>query len=215
MPEVIPEPYASWKASGKVLSFFHRGREMLWPLTRDPGITTNGWHPVPGIESLVAGAADTARDKPIALIESLLVDWQADGEEHCEMAGHLFLPADKAYTFGFIDAAERTRLMGGARAATMRSMQEVLDTPRPGKEPYRLLLQSAAEAGNSREFGRIAAKARLKFTVNRPVWRWPYGSIAGEVLKGTDDDTLRWLAGWAFRDSRRILHRASGTCQPV
>jgi hypothetical protein len=209
MPEVLPEPYASWKASGKVLSFFHRGGELLWPLTRDSAITTHGWIPVPGIESVVAGAADRARDKPIALIESLLVDWQVDDEEHRETVGHLLLPADKAYTFGFIDAATRTRLMGDARATTVQSMQEVLDTLRPGKEQYRHLLQAAAEVGNAREFGRIAAKAKLKFTVIRPVWRWPYGSIAGEVLKGTDDGTLRWLAGWTFRDCRRILHSAS------
>ena len=178
------------------------------PLAHDSAITTDGWHPVPGIEAVVA-AANTARDKPIAFVESLLVDWQADGDEHREMVGHLFLPADKAYTFGFIDAAERTRLMGDARVATVRSMQEVLDTLRPGKEQYRYLLQSAAEVGNSREFRRIAAKARLKFTVNRPVWRWPYGSIAGEVLKGTDAQAAGsyWLISPPRTGRRRILPR--------
>ncbi|WP_149265057.1 hypothetical protein [Actinomadura sp. K4S16] len=219
----VPDPYADWLTEGRVLAFPYQEQHVVWPLVPAPGIA--GCAPVPEFEPVVRAASTIRADRIVAFIEAILIDWHGEddpaetgddlswpseiGGEHSEVDMRLRLPIDKAHEYGFIDLEEKRRAMDDARAATLRSMTEIIDSI-PSSEPeVRRALQEAY--GDSRQFGRIAQKARtywgvrIRFTVTRAWWHWPGGSVAGAAAAGRRPDLVECLAGWAFRQSSLIL----------
>ncbi|MFI7643354.1 hypothetical protein [Nonomuraea sp. NPDC049400] len=208
-----PEPYAGWLANGRVLAFRHQERHVVWPLIPTPG--RPGLAPVPGIEPVLRAASKVRADQLVAFIEAILIDWSGEddpfgiGDEHPEFDMRLRLPVDKAHEFGFLDALEKRRAMTDARAATLRSMTDIIKSI-PSSEPgLRRRLEEAY--GNTRQFGRIARDARkiwgvrFNFTVTQAWWYWPGGSVADALTAGNRPDLVECLAGWAFRQSSLIL----------
>ncbi|NJP98645.1 hypothetical protein HCN51_56085 [Nonomuraea sp. FMUSA5-5] len=209
----IPEPYAQWVAEGRLLAVPYQERHVMWPLIPAPG--RPGCAPVPGIEPVVRAASKVRPDQRLAFIEALLISW-SDGEEsfwigdeYAEFDMRLPLSVDKAHKFGLCDAAAKQRAMTDARAATLRTMTDIIRSI-PSSEPE-LRRRLKLARGNARQFGRIARDARnvwgrrLTFTVTRPWWYWPGGSVADALTTGHRPDLVQYLAGRAFKHSRLIL----------
>lgn len=197
----LRKPCASWRANGQVIDFMSGDRLTLWPVTRCP--QTGRWQPVQGLEPIVAAAHRVAPAQRVAFIESLLVDW-ADRDDDEPLDG-LFLPADGAGQHGFIEPDHHAVLMTQAREATIQTMHDVVADLAPAKEPYREILNAAAEDGRVREFQRLANRAGVPFTVTKAMWRWPGRTIVDQ-LEETPADALQWLARWAYEGCCRLLN---------
>lgn len=202
--DALREPYAGWAASGRLLIFRVGGAQAVWPLTRTGSGQTR---PVPDIEPLVAAAEGLAPDHVSGFIEAMLVDWDDDDQpDDMPIPIRLRLPASEAYDFGYIDAAQRRRLMAEARESTLRSMDDVID--RLGDDFYLSRLEAAK--GSTADFRRIARLAGQHFSATPATWPWPGASVADEVLAGTRAEIVQWLATHAYRTSARVLQRAMG-----
>ena len=199
----LPEPYATWVAAGRLLTFPVGDRQVVWPLIRSLG--KPGWALVPDIEPVLAGAAGLRPDQISGFIEAVLVDWSREDEDPDFPVG-LYLPADKAFSFGFIDADERRQIMAGARAATVQAMTGIISRLPEHERHGRAELERAR--GDDRLFGRIAGRLGIKFRVARAMWIWPGRSVVDEIFAGTRADAMQWLARWAHRTCTRMLQQS-------
>ena len=199
----IPEPYATWFAAGRLLTFPVGSKQVAWPLIPSPAAP--GWSPVPGIEPLIAAAEGVSPDRVSSFIEAMLVDWSRQ-EDHPDFPVRLDLPAHKAFELGFIDADERRVAMAEARAATLREMADIIR-----RLPYDQLHRRAEleqAMGDARLFGRLAGELGIRFRVVKATWIWSGRSIVDEIPAGTRVEALRWLAGWAYRTCTSLLQRS-------
>lgn len=209
----LPQPYAAWADTGRVLVFPYRNRHAVWPLQRQPHLT--GFAPVPGAEALLAAATRLRPGQITGYIEALLIDWnhEFDTEEDApDLVLALDIPASKAYDSGLISAEERRHLMAEARAATLRAMDSFIGTlASAGTDDEDLqVLREARD--DVRLFTRVAARLDrpmgLRFRAHKAVWRWPGLSVADEFLAGTSTDRIRWLATAAHAQSSLIVEEA-------
>ncbi|MGW1087384.1 hypothetical protein ACWD4L_13805 [Streptomyces sp. NPDC002596] len=202
----LREPYAGWVAAGRLLVFTSGGAPAVWPLTR---ANDGRMRPVEGIEPVVAAAAGLAPDHVSTFIEAMLLDWSDDGESDLmPVPACLRLPASQAYDFGYIDAAQRRRLMAEARAATLASMDDVLN--RLYDDFYRARLEAARDSGSVMDFRRLARSAGVHFSTSPATWPWPGGPVADEVVAGTRPEIVQWLATHAHRTSAKLLQHSMG-----
>lgn len=196
----MPEPFATWVATGQLLTFRRGDRQVLWPLT--PARGPHGWAPAPGIDPVISAAGRLRPEQTIGFIEAVLVDWSADIDES-EVLVRMLLPADKAFSFGLIDADERRHAMARARDATLLKMTDIIN-----EVPEHDRAQLEAMKGNARLFRLTASRLGIKFSTVSATWTWPGGSVIDQVLAGTRGDVVQWLAGRAHRTCTRILQRS-------
>ncbi|MFI1808388.1 hypothetical protein ACH415_32775 [Streptomyces californicus] len=202
----LREPYARWVAAGRLLVFTSGGAPAVWPLTRG---NDGRMRPVEGIEPIVAAAAGLAPDQTGTFIEAMLLDWSDDGESDLmPVPAVLRLPASQAYEFGYIDAAQRRRLMAEARAATLKVMDDVLN--RLHDDFYRGRLEAARDSGSVTDFRRLARWARVHFSPSPATWPWPGGPVADEVVASTRSEIVQWLATHAHRTTATLLQHSMG-----
>ncbi|EFK97945.1 conserved hypothetical protein [Streptomyces sp. SPB78] len=211
----LPQPYATWVDEGRALAFPHRNKQAVWPLQRRPN--RPDFEPVPGAEALLTAATGLKPEQIPNYIEALLVDWnhqfddaEADAERDLYLA--LDVPAGKAYEFGLISDEERQRTMAEARAATLKSMDEVIDLlSRDGCDEEDLQYVRHVR-GDVRQFKKVATRinpwAGAQFQVYKATWRWPGLSVAGEFLAGTPTDLVQWLAAVAHARSSLITQQS-------
>ncbi|MGH4023380.1 MAG: hypothetical protein ACRDRV_02215 [Pseudonocardiaceae bacterium] len=204
----IPEPFATWVATGRLLAFPAQERQVLWPLS--PAPRPPGWVPVPGIEPVIAAAGGLRPDQISGFIEAVLVDWGSDGpeDEDQETVGRPRIPAHEAFVFGFIDADERRRASAEARAATLQRMTDIINSHRVREESHRAEL--AAARGNVGLFKAVIRRLRLRidFDEVKATWAWPRRSLADEVLTGTPAEVVEWLARCFHRTCIRMLQHS-------
>ncbi|MFE6522276.1 hypothetical protein [Streptomyces sp. NPDC057794] len=208
----LPQPYATWTDQGRALAFPHRGKQTVWPLQRQPD--RPGFEPVPGAEALLAPAAGLKPEQALSYIEALLVDWnhQFEAEDEPNLRLALDVPVGKAYDFGLISPEERLSAMAEARAATLRSMDEVIDLLADDgcdEEDLQYLRQAR---DNDRRFAQVATRLDssigARFQIHKATWRWPGLSVAGEFLAGTPTDLVQWLATVAHTRSSLITQQS-------
>ncbi|MFE7935437.1 hypothetical protein ACFU6S_43275 [Streptomyces sp. NPDC057456] len=208
----LPQPYATWTDEGRALAFPYRDKQAVWPLQRQPN--RPGFDPVPGAEALLAPATGLKPGQVLSYIEALLVDWnhQFDADDDPNLRLALDVPVGPAYDFGLISAEERQRAMAEARAATLNSMDEVIDRltdDGSDKEDLQYLRQVR---GNVRQFAHVASRldpsVGARFRVHKATWRWPGLSVAGEFLAGTSTDLVQWLATVAHARSSLITQQS-------
>lgn len=197
---VMPEPYATWVAAGRLLAFPVGHKQVVWPLIRSPG--RPGWAPVPGIEPVLAAAAGLRPDQVSGFIEAVLVDWNGEYEDPV-FPVRLYLPVDRAFGFGFIDADERRDAMARARAATLKAMTDIIS-----RRPESQHAELERAMGDARLFGRMVDRVGIKFRVTKATWTWPGRSVVDEILAGTCADAVQWLAGWAHKTCTRMLQQS-------
>jgi hypothetical protein len=193
----LPQPYAAWTDQGRALAFPHRGKQAVWPLQRQPN--RPGFEPVPGAEAFLAPATGLKSEQALSYIEALLVDWnhQYDAEDEPDLRLALDVPVGKAYDFRLISAEERLRAMAEARAATVNSMDEVIDLlTHDGcdEEDLQYLRQLRR---NVRQFAQVVTRldpsVGARFRVHRrpgdgPGCRWPASS--------SPEPPPTWCSGW-------------------
>lgn len=201
----VPEPFATWIASKQLLSFATPEQTVLWPLIARAG--TSGWHPVPGIEPVIA-AAPRLRNRVSGFIEAILVDWQTAPDADLSNPWEpLHVPADKAYEFGLIDADERQRLMRQARTATLQHMTELIDTLPEDLQGHAAELRAAM--GNAARFRRLTVGLGISWPgIVKATWEWPGSTVADELTVGVHAEALQWLARWVHLTCRRRLQLA-------
>lgn len=208
----LPQPYATWTDQGRALAFPYRGKQAVWPLQRQPN--RPGFEPVPGAEALLAPAAGLKPEQVLSYIEALLVDWnhQFDTEDEPDLRLALDVPVGKAYDFDLISAEERQRAMAEARAATLNSMDEIIDLLADDgcdEEDLQYLRQLRR---NVSQFAQVAKcldpSIGARFQVHKATWRWPGLSVAGEFLAGTSTDMVQWLATVAHTRSSLITQQS-------
>jgi hypothetical protein len=144
-----------------------------------------------------------------------LINWSGEndpfgiGDEHPELDMRLRLPVDKAHKFGFLDADEKQRTRADARAATLRTMNDTINSI-PSSEPE-LRRKLEAAYGNTSQFKRITRDARkiwgirINFRPAKAWWYWPGGSVADALAGGHPPDLVECLADSAFRQSSFTL----------
>lgn len=199
----MPDPYASWVAEGKTLTFPHQERQMVWPLVRDPD--RRQWRPVPGIEPIVGAGRRVKPDQVVDYIEAVLIDWSAEHDDSVCMG--LNLPVDMAYECGLITALQHRNLMAEARAANLEAMNDII-TDLPADE-YNLRYQLEQVNGDAVRFGQIARRAGIfHFRVIRPLLPWRGGSVVDELLTGSRTDFVARLAAQAYKSSSLIREQA-------
>ncbi|AIR96041.1 hypothetical protein [Streptomyces glaucescens] len=211
-PGRLPQPYATWTDQGRALAFPYRDGQAVWPLQRQPNRL--GFEPVPGVEALLAPATGLKPEQALSYIEALLVDWnhQFDADDDPDLRLALDVPVGPAYDFGLISAEERQRAMADARAATLNSMDEVIDLLTGvdcDEEDLQYLRQVR---GNVRQFAQVATRLDpsigARFRAHKATWRWPGLSVAGEFLAGTSTDLVQWLATVAHARSSLITQQS-------
>jgi hypothetical protein len=161
--------------------------------------------PVPAVEQLLATAKELRPDQVSGFIEAVLVDWSGE-EDHPDFPIRLDLPAHEAFDLGFINADERQRAMAEARTATIEEMARIVGSLPDHLQHHRVELSQAM--GSARVFGHLADRLDIKFTAVKATWMWPGRTVAEEILAGTRAEAVRWLAGWAYKTSTRMLQRA-------
>jgi hypothetical protein len=199
----LPEPFATWLSTGRLLTFSVGEKQVLWPLA--PNHSAAGGTPVPGFEPIIRAASVLRSDQTTSFIEAMLVDWSWHDDD-LENPPRLEIPADKAYEFGLIEAEERRRAMAQARAATLRLMTDTINGLPAHKQHRRAELQDVR--GNTRLFRRAAERLEIRFSPVRATWTWPGRSIADEVLAGARADAVQWLAAWVHRSCKRMLQQS-------
>ncbi|MEV1005045.1 hypothetical protein [Nonomuraea sp. NPDC050202] len=136
-PAPMPGPYAQWVAERATPHHPASGRHVMWPLLPPD---RPGCAPVPGIEPVVRAASKVRPDQRLAFIQALLISWSDGddsfwiGDEYAEFDMRLRLPVDKAHEFALCDAAAKQRAMTDARAATLRTMTDIIRSI-PSSEP--------------------------------------------------------------------------------
>lgn len=199
----LPEPFASWRADGRVIAFAFGDRRALWPLMRSA--QAGQWQPVDGFEPVVAAAQQVTPTQLAGFIESVLVDWADPGSDERQ---DLQLPADGARKHGFIDAYEHALLMAQAREATLQAMHRIVAELPSAKRVYREALSEIAADGNVRGFERVADRAGVPFSAAKAMWHWPSRTIV-EQLDNMPADALQWLAWWTYKGCHRLLNAAA------
>ncbi|MEU0169023.1 hypothetical protein ABZ214_26830 [Streptomyces iakyrus] len=208
----LPQPYATWTDQGRALVFPYRNKQAVWPLQRQPNLPD--FEPVPGVEALLAPAAGLKPEQVVSYIEALLVDWnhQFDADDDPDLRLALDIPVGPAYDFGLISAEERQRAMADARAATLTSMDEVIDLLTDGDCDEEDLQYLRHVRGNVRQFTQVATRLDpsigARFRAHKATWRWPGLSVAGEFLAGTSTDLVQWLATVAHARSSLITQQS-------
>jgi hypothetical protein len=208
----LPQPYATWTNQGRALAFPCCGKQAVWPVQRQSN--RPGFEPVPGAEVLLAPATGLKPEHVLGYIEALLVDWnhQFDTEDEPDLRLALDVPVGPAYDFGLISAEERQRAMAEARAATLNSMDEVIDLLTDGDCEEAELQYLRQARGNVRQFTHVATRLDpsigARFRVHKATWRWPGLSVAGEFLAGTSTDLVQWLATVAHERSSLITQQS-------
>jgi hypothetical protein len=208
----LPQPYATWTDQGRALAFPYCGKQAVWPVRRQPN--RPGFEPVPGAEALLAPATGLKPEHGLGYIEALLVDWnhQFDADDEPDLRLALDVPVGPAYDFGLISAEERQRAMAEARAATLNSMDEVIDLLTDGDCEEADLQYLRQARGNVRQFTHVATRLDpsigARFRVHKATWRWPGLSVAGEFLAGTSTDLVQWLATVAHARSSLITQQS-------
>ncbi|MFF9098829.1 hypothetical protein ACF1AX_37655 [Streptomyces sp. NPDC014802] len=208
----LPQPYATWTDQGRALAFPYRDGQAVWPLKRQP--CGPGFEPVPGAEALLAPATGLKPEQAVSYIEALLVDWnhQFDADDDPDLLLALDIPVGPAYDFGLISDEERQRAMADARAATLESMDEIIDLL-AGADCDEADLQHLRHVrGNVRQFTHAATRLDpsigARFRAHKATWRWPGLSVAGEFLAGTSTDLVQWLATVAHARSSLIAQQS-------
>lgn len=198
----VPEPFATWMESKRLLSFTARDRTVLWPLIARASAA--GLHPVPGIEPVIA-AAPRLPNRVSGFIEAVMVDWQAAPDAgRDDILGSMRIPADRAYEFGFIGSEERHRLMRQARASTLQQMTDLIDTLPEDQQEHADELRAAM--GNAAWFGRLTIGLGIRWPgIVKATWEWPGSTITEELAAGTQAEALQWLARWVHRTCQRRL----------
>ncbi|MEU1424984.1 hypothetical protein [Kitasatospora sp. NPDC005751] len=213
----LPEPYATWAAHGKVLTFPHKSTQVVWPLLRRPG--RPGWKPVPGIEPLTAAAAGLLPKEVSGFIEAALIDWNHEFEDEPTPRIALDIPADLAHTFGYITAEERRDAKALARATTQRDIDATLDDFKEGGLDGHRLQQLQEVRDRAPEFRRLAVRfgkqiekrrpngthIGSQFRVTRATWRWPGHTVIDELLAGVPARQVERLAAQAHRQRGLLL----------
>lgn len=208
----LPQPYATWVDQGRALAFPYQDRQAVWPLQRQPD--RPGFEPVPGAEALLAAATGLKPEQVLSYIEALLVDWnhQFDADDEPDLRLALDVPVSRAYDFGLISADERQRAMAEARAATLNSMDEVIDLLTDGDRDAEDLQYLREVRGDVRQFAHAASRLDpsigARFRTHKATWRWPGLSVAGEFLAGTSTDLVQWLATVAHAHSSLIAQQS-------
>ncbi|WP_157376266.1 hypothetical protein [Amycolatopsis keratiniphila] len=208
----LPARFAQWAAQDRVLVWPVDGRQVVWPVR--PGHP----RPVPGVEPLTALARTLRPEKVLEFIEAILVEWGtsvtdamgasigldddgsgASSELVAEFdfpTPYLWLPVDKAFDFGFIDAGQRRAAMDAAYEQaphrTRSAGERIVSEPGPGPDP---------------DFTVLITRRR-KSRKAKPMWRWPRGSVAEEVFAGTSPEVVGWLAERSLWMARRTVHGA-------
>ncbi|GAA5015370.1 hypothetical protein [Actinopolymorpha pittospori] len=198
-----PQPYATWAAEGRVLTFPYNNKQAVWPLTARQG--RHGWEPVPDIEPIISPARKLRSDQIVGFIEAVLINWN-DGDEDSVSHHRLHLPVDKAFDFGLITAEEQREARAQARTATLRTMDEIIDKLTEHERHLRPGLERAK--GDARRFGRLAKEAGVRFRITRAMWPWPGRSVVDELSAGTRPALLDFLADWAYRNSQLVLEQS-------
>jgi hypothetical protein len=208
----LPEPYATWAAEGKALTFPYKSRQALWPLLRGRGRPGGeGFTPVPGIGPLMAAAAGLRPEKVITFIEAVLIEWNHEFgcEEEPLIRIALDIPADKAHAFGFITFEKYHETMARARTATLERMDAVIDTFKDDGYADAVLRQLAEARRNTQEFRRLVRRydrhIGSKFTKARATWPWAGQSVAGELLGGAPAELVEYLATAAHKQNGLLL----------
>lgn len=199
----MPEPYAGWVAEGKLLVFPHQEQQAVWPLI--PSRKWPKWQLVLGIEPLVSAAQVLRPVQVLGFIEAVLINWN-DEDEDDTIRIALDVPVGKAYDLGLITEEERRRAMAGARADTLKAMNDIIADLPEDQQDLRYQLEQVN--GNAARFGRIAKQSGIKFRVIRRGWRWPGRSVVDELLTGAPADFVECLATCAYRSSSLILERS-------
>jgi hypothetical protein len=206
--DALPEPFAAWRATGQLLVFPALGRQMLWPVT--PITAPPCWAPVPGIEPVIAAASRLKPGQLSSFVEAVLLDRDRTAEDEGSLMGltpAVRVPADKAVEFGLIDDPTRHEVMAQARAATLRTMTDIIDALPDGEQHQRATLESVH--GNSRLFSRITSRLGIPFHDVPATWAWPVRSVAEAIDAGLPAAAITWLAGYVYDDSRRTLQRVT------
>ncbi len=207
----LPTRFARWAAVRQVLVVSIAGQQVVWPLR--PGHQ----RPVPGIEPLAATAGTLPPQDIGEFLEAILIEWGTpptdarhdvlfdgdDGEDPYDASieaeqetPQLWLPVDKAFEFGFVDADQRRIAMAAAHQHTQslphwrRTSEPVVAKPEITLDP---------------EFQLLVTRRRTGRTA-KPMWRWPRSSVVREVVAGTSPDVVGWLADRALWTARRTLH---------
>lgn len=199
----MPEPFATWAATGRLLTLSVGHKQVLWPLTPTPD--PPGWAPVPGIEPVIVAARGLRPEQINSLIEGVLVDWSSDDEQPGFMI-RLRIPADKAFDFGFINADERRHARTQAREATLQRMTDIIDELPEHQRHHRAELEDAK--GDAHLFSRWVDGLGIKFSIVKATWVWPGRSVVDEVLAGTRADVVQWLARFAHKTCTRMLQQS-------
>ncbi|OLZ51627.1 hypothetical protein BS329_15280 [Amycolatopsis coloradensis] len=203
----LPPRLAQWAAQNRVMAWPVDGRQVVWPLR--PGHP----HPVPGIEPLAAHTRTLRPEEILEFVEAVLIEWGTsvmDDASSVEVDGgipydaeadsptpYLWLPVDKAFDFGFIDAEQRCAAMAAAYEQaphhTRTTGEPIVSQPSPGPDPDFTVLVTRR---------RTSRKAK-------PMWRWPRGSVAQEIFAGTSPEIVAWLAEQSLWTARRMTHGAT------
>ncbi|MFD6067267.1 hypothetical protein [Amycolatopsis lurida] len=208
----LPERFAQWAAQDRVLVWPVDGRQIVWPVR--PGHT----RPVPGVEPLAALARTLRPQEVLEFVEAILIEWGTSVTDAVDASigldddgsgasselvvefdfptPYLWLPVDKAFDFGFIDAGQRRAAMAAAYEQaphrTRSAGERIVSEPGPGPD---------------RDFTVLITRRR-KSRKSKPVWRWPRGSVAEEVFAGTSPEIVSWLADRSLWMARRTVFGA-------
>ncbi|KOV84711.1 hypothetical protein [Nocardia sp. NRRL S-836] len=209
----LPEQFARWAEQNRVIVWSVDGRQVVWPVR--PGHP----EPVPGFEPVAAVARTLQPSEIVELIEAVLIEWgthptgtgtdagiwrdedegpdpydaQVDAEHETP---NLWLPVDKAFEFGFIDAEQRSTAMSAARAYT-RKLTHWRDNVDP--------VVAKPEATLDPQFRLFVTRRRDSRTA-KPMWLWPRASVAREVFAGTSSTVIGWLSERALWMARWTVH---------
>ncbi|WP_431884217.1 hypothetical protein [Micromonospora gifhornensis] len=206
--EAVTEPYKTWVVTGRLLAFPSGRKQVVWPLA--PRQDGSGWAPVPGIEPLLAAAAGLRPDQVSDFIEAVLVDWndehRDDDHDPLGLPFRLHLPANEAFELGLIDGDQRQDRMARARAATLNEMTEIIRKLPEHQRHHRDALEQVKRSAH--QFGRLAKRLGIEFTVTRATWVWPGRSVVDEVLAGTRAEVVHRLARAAHKSCIRLLQQS-------
>lgn len=215
----LPELFAQWAQQDRLIVWSVEGKQLVWPVR--PGRPL----PVPGFEPVAAVARTLQPREIVELIEAILIEWGTHPTDigtdtdihtradisHDEDEGddpydalveadhetpYLWLPVDKAFKFGFIDAEQRSTAMSAARAYS-----RTLSRWRDNEEP----VVAKPETTLDPEFRLLVTRRRDSRTA-KPMWRWQRASVAREVFAGTSPAVIGWLAERALWMARRTVH---------
>ena len=232
----LPARVAEWVAASTVLVLPLGGRDVVWPLRCGHDSPVEGVEPlvaaarrrkpqerVEFVESMLvewgtpmsensSGDDGATEDVDPAAGAGLDALWMSEVRQRwmefdaAHKAPQLWLPVDKAFKHGLVDARQRRHAEEEARWADRRRSR------RPSLDEHSLLAPSATSDPRIFLFAARTGKGRR----TRPMLRWHSGSVAQAVteqvhpeLVGCLADAAVWTTGWTLhRVMNQVWHAA-------